>query len=127
MNKLFYGLCLVLVTGAAAFTACIRMPDRPRPVTGGEPLTYRFDGGADMTSLFSLEASYVAADGRTATERIASLPWSKQIAVNPPFSARLKVAFRRKENFPVRDSYAVGWSGGIDFAASKAAIPPPAA
>lgn len=125
MNKTFYGLCLVLMAGTAAFTACIRMPDRPRPEAEGDPLTYRFDGGADMTSLFDLEARYVASDGRTAIERIASLPWSKQLAVKRPFGARLDVTFRKKASYPVRDTYAVGWTGGIDFARSKAAIPPP--
>lgn len=125
MDKMFHRLLLLLLSGAA-LAACIRIPKPPKTAEG-TPLTYRFDGGADMLSLFTLRASYVAADGRTKTEQIASLPWSRQVAVDGAFEARLDVEFRKKADFPRQASYAVGFAGGIDYTATRAAIPPPTA
>lgn len=124
MSKIFSRLLLPLLA-AALVAACIRIPKPPK-AADPIPLTYRFDGGADLAALFTLQASYVAADGRTKTEQITSLPWSKQVGVTAPFSARLDVKFRKKTDFPGQDTYAVGFSGGIDYPSTRAAIPPPA-
>lgn len=125
MSKIFSRLILPLLA-AVLVAACIRIPKQPKTTDPDTtPLAYRFEGGADLTSLFTLRASYVAADGRTKTEWITSLPWSKEVCVSAPFSARLDVGFRKKADYPRQDTYAVGFSGGIDYASTRAAIPPP--
>ena len=126
MEKLFFRLLLPLLAGAVV-TACIRIPKQPRTNVNTAPLTYRFDGGDDLTSLFTLKATYVGADGRMKSEQIDALPWSKEVGVLTPFSAQLSVRFQKKADFTRRESYAVGYSGSIDFAATRAAIPPPSA
>lgn len=124
MSKIFPRFFLPLLA-AAFIVACIRIPKQPQTTDPDTtPLTYRFDGGADLTALFTLQASYVAADGRTQTEQIASLPWAKEVGVSAPFGARLDVRFRKKADYPRQDVYAVGFSGGIDCASANAAIPP---
>jgi len=125
MSKIFPRFFLPLLA-AAFIVACIRIPKQPQTTDPDTtPLTYRFDGGADLTALFTLQASYIAADGRTQTEQIASLPWAKEVGVSAPFGARLDVRFRKKADYPRQDVYAVGFSGGIDCASANAAIPPP--
>ena len=118
MSKIFPRFFLPLLA-AAFIVACIRIPKQPQ--------TTDLDGGADLTALFTLQASYIAADGRTQTEQIASLPWAKEVGVSAPFGARLDVRFRKKADYPRQDVYAVGFSGGIDCASANAAIPPPSA
>ena len=91
MSKIFPRFFLPLLA-AAFIVACIRIPKQPQTTDPDTtPLTYRFDGGADLTALFTLQASYIAADGRTQTEQIASLPWAKEVGVSAPFGARLDV------------------------------------
>ncbi len=81
MSKIFPRFFLPLLA-AAFIVACIRIPKQPQTTDPDTtPLTYRFDGGADLTALFTLQASYIAADGRTQTEQIASLPWAKEVGV----------------------------------------------
>ena len=125
MSKIFPRFFLPLLA-AAFIVACIRIPKQPQTTDPDTtPLTYRFDGGADLTALFTLQASYIAADGRTQTEQIASLPWAKEVGVSAPFGARLDVRFRKKADYPRQDVYAVGFSGGIDCASANGGFPPP--
>lgn len=125
MSKFSLNLFLTMLAGAA-LTACIRIPKQPETTGNTVPLTYRFDGGADMTSLFSLKATYLTEEGRPVTEEIGSLPWSKAVDVRKPFEARLEVKFAKKNGFTVRPAYAVGFSGtiGLDGADAKAITPP---
>ena len=59
MSKIFPRFFLPLLA-AAFIVACIRIPKQPQTTDPDTtPLTYRFDGGADLTALFTLQASYI--------------------------------------------------------------------
>lgn len=124
MKISFPRLFLPLLAGAV-LAACIRIPKQPKTNPDTAPLTYRFDGGADLTSLFLLKATYIGADGRTKSEQIDALPWSKEVGIKAPFSARLSVRFQKKQDYSRRERYAVGFSGGIDYAGTRSAVAPP--
>lgn len=66
-----------------------------------------------MNSLFSFRASYVDADGRTVSENISSLPWSRTLTVETPFDAQLDVAFSARAHYPEKSLYEVGFEGAI--------------
>ena len=85
MSKIFPRFFLPLLA-AAFIVACIRIPKQPQTTDPDTtPLTYRFDGGADLTALFTLQASYIAADGRTQTSRSLRCRGRKR-SVCPPLS-----------------------------------------
>lgn len=123
--KIAFPRLLLPLLAVAALAACIRIPKQPKNRQDTSPLTYRFDGGADLTSLFTLKATYVGADGRTKSEQINSLLWSKEIAVKAPFNAQLSVRFKKNQDYSRRDRYAVGYSGSIDYGATRNAFTPP--
>lgn len=117
----FYRLTRVglLILWGGGVCSCIEIPDRPRESAPKADVTYHFDGGRDLPSLFTLQASYPGADGRTVTERISSLPWSRTLSVTLPFDAALKVAFSAQEQIPEKSLYDVGFDGYITAAESR--------
>lgn len=104
MKKIF------LLLLCSSFLACIKHPT-PKPQETS--VLYSFDVGKDMGSLFDFMAIYVDGDQKTATERINSLPWKKQVDVGIPFDARLEIAFEAKTDIPDKTSYDVGFKGNI--------------
>lgn len=113
-NTLFVLACLLLAG------SCIKKPDY-RPAT--TYVTYSFEGGKDMDALFGFTASYTGDGNRTVSERIASLPWTKQVAVVAPFDARLEVAFEARSPMPAQELYEVGFRGRIGQATQPQTAP----
>ena len=100
-----FSLALVLCA-AMAFTACDKEggnqsgPDTD-PVTPTEntvDVAYAIGGGADFLLIFDAEVTYTDAAGKTATEKISSLPWSKELTgLALPYTAKMEITLTARE------------------------------
>lgn len=112
MAQLFrWLLCPALLGGD--FFRLYREPGNPGDIKN--EVTYRFEGGADLPSLFALEAVYTAADGTSQTEPIAALPWERSVRTGLPFDARLDVRFAARPDYPEKSLYDVGFAGSVQW------------
>ncbi len=83
-----------------AFTACDKEGGQPAGPRYGPCYTdrntvdvaYTIDGGADFLLIFDAEVKYTDATGKTATEKISSLPWSKELTgLALPYTAKMEI------------------------------------
>lgn len=99
--------------GGGIFCSCIKMPENPGDFK--TDVTYRFEGGADLTSLFALEAVYTTAEGTLQSEPIEALPWVRSVRTGLPFDARLDVRFAASAEYPEKMLYDVGFDGSVTW------------
>lgn len=117
-NQYFIGLARVLVVvfvGGGIFGSCIKKPNIANATKQNIDVTYHFDGGADMPSLFSLYATYTNATGGSFTERIENLPWTVIVSTKRPFNPQLKVTFSTRNDFAEKPLYDIGFDGYITY------------
>ncbi len=82
-------------------------------------VTYDMQGGADITTVLDITASYTDADGKEVTVEVASLPWQAVITgAKVPFTADLKVELSPKESFEEKEQYQMGLNTSIGYKTS---------
>ncbi len=121
-----FSLALVLCA-AMAFTACDKEggnqsgPDTD-PVTPTEntvDVAYAIGGGADFRSFFDAEVKYTDAAGKTATEKISSLPWSKELTgLALPYTAKMEITLTARESYEEKEQYELGVGHAISYETS---------
>lgn len=116
MKKLYY----FLVCSALIWASC---SDNGKKENGPEPpakvtadVLYQAQGGTDYLSLFNLSVKYTDTEGKTTTEPVTELPWSKTLEnVTVPFTAQLEFIHEPTESYPEKDTYEVGFGCGIGY------------
>ena len=121
-----FSLALVLCA-AMAFTACDKEggnqpgPDTD-PVTPTEntvDVAYAICGGADFLLIFDAEVKYTDATGKTATEKISSLPWSKELTgLALPYTAKMEITLTARESYEEKEQYELGFGHAISYETS---------
>ena len=121
-----FSLALVLCA-AMAFTACDKEggnqpgPDTD-PVTPTEntvDVAYAIGGGADFLLIFDAEVKYTDATGKTATEKISSLPWSKELTgLALPYTAKMEITLTARESYEEKEQYELGFGHAISYETS---------
>ena len=121
-----FSLALVLCA-AMAFTACDKEggnqsgPDTD-PVTPTEntvDVAYAIGGGADFLLIFDAEVTYTDAAGKTATEKISSLPWSKELTgLALPYTAKMEITLTARESYEEKEQYELGFGHAISYETS---------
>ena len=121
-----FSLALVLCA-AMAFTACDKEggnqsgPDTD-PVTPTEntvDVAYAIGGGADFLLIFDAEVKYTDAAGKTATEKISSLPWSKELTgLALPYTAKMEITLTARESYEEKEQYELGFGHAISYETS---------
>ena len=124
-----FSLALVLCA-AMAFTACDKEggnqsgPDTD-PVTPTEntvDVAYAIGGGADFLLIFDAEVTYTDAAGKTATEKISSLPWSKELTgLALPYTAKMEITLTARESYEEKEQYELGQIGNSPIPQERAA------
>lgn len=111
---------LLLLAVAILANGCIRPPEY-NPDRSTASVAYSFTGGENMTDLFNFTATYTDDSNLPVTERVRTLPWTKQIKARLPFDAHLEIRFDAKDRIPDRGGYEVGFGGAIERAAATRA------
>lgn len=108
-------LCALICLTSCKDTNDEKGNDDPiKPVTAD--VTYKINGGADMTLICDLTVNYTDVAGKTVSEQIATLPWSKSIAAaEVPFTAHMKLDIAPRENYEEKSSYKVGVGFGLSY------------
>ena len=108
-----------MLCAAMAFAGCDKEnktddPGSTDPIENTADVTYAIDGGADFLLIFDAEVKYTDAVGKTATEKISSLPWSKELTgFELPYTAEMDITLTARENYEEKDLYEVGFGNAI--------------
>lgn len=84
-------------------------------------ITYLYECQNDNLAAFDISITYVGADTKEVTEKIAQSPWSKKLErVAVPFTAKMKIHRTKKEGFtPNKDVYKFGEGNAISYTTSN--------
>ena len=92
------------------------------PVTPTEntvDVAYAIGGGADFLLIFDAEVKYTDATGKTATEKISSLPWSKELTgLALPYTAKMEITLTARESYEEKEQYELGFGHAISYETS---------
>lgn len=82
-------------------------------------VTYDMKGGADVTTVLDITASYTDAEGKEVTVEVTSLPWQAVITgAKVPFNADLKIELAKKETYEDKEFYQMGLGANISYTTS---------
>lgn len=113
-----------MLCAAMAFAGCDKEngnPDGtdPTPTESTADVVYEIGGGADFLLIFDAEVKYTDAEGKTATEKISSLPWSKELTgIELPYTAEMDITLTARESYEEKDLYEVGFGNAISYETS---------
>ena len=63
--------------------------------------------------------TYTDAAGKTATEKISSLPWSKELTgLALPYTAKMEITLTARESYEEKEQYELGFGHAISYETS---------